>query len=422
MHRRCLLRIIYLLILGSYTTSSASQSYSLSDCLKLISSHSVQIAQAVVNSSRAQAAYEEANKPKLPQLVAQGNLATASDIITQSNDANKAVIRIEQGTLPFGATWKLGTQRSIELEASHLSQVETTQDVEMLVKQLYFSILRDQDTMANINLVEEQFKRLMNDVVPRYQIGRAPSFDMVKVRSAIYDLTRNREVLKAQLAGERAQLAEVIGVKADENWIIQPIPHLPEVPAARISTLSFEKNPTFVTLNKQIEATDATISVAQASRLPALSAAVEYGLTGQSPETMVPSWNAYGQLRFTLFDWGLVSTQIAQAKADAELSRKKLEAETQRIESDFIQTRTLAIAHFDDQKRLQKLLPELKRASDSSIERYRKAAVGIIEATDSTSLWLQNLVNERAAYYGYLSDLAHLERVSGQHLEVSNGI
>lgn len=375
----------------------------------------------MVNSSRAQAAYEEANKPKLPQLVAQGNVATASDIVTQNNDANKAVVRIEQGTLPFGSTWKLGTQRSLELEVANLSQVETIQDVEMLVKQLYFSILRDQDTMSNINLVEDQFKRLMNDVVPRYQIGRAPSFDLVKVKSALYDLTRTREVLKAQLAGERAQLAEVIGIKAEENWAIQPISRIPDLPSPTLNALDFSHNPTFATLNKQIEATDAAIDVAVASRLPALSAAAEYGLIGQTPDTTVLSWNAYAQLRFTFFDWGLVSTQVAQAKADAELSRKKLQAETQRIESDFIQTRSLAEAHLDDQKRLQKLLPELKRSSDASIERYRKAAVGIIEATDATSLWLQNLLNERAAYYGYLSDLAHLERVTGHQLEASYG-
>jgi outer membrane protein TolC len=316
----------------------------------------------------------------------------------------------------------LGTQKSLEAVASRLSQVETTQDVEMLVKQLYFSILRDQDTMSNINLVEEQFKRLMNDVVPRFQIGRAPSFDLVKVRSALFDLTRTREVLKSQLAGERAQLAEMIGLQADESWALQPISHLPEIPAAKFASLDFHYNPTFSTLNRQIEASDAAVGVAEAARLPALSAALEYGLAGQTPSTMVPSWNGYAQLRLTFFDWGLISTQVAQAKADSELARKRLEAETQRIESDFIQSRALAEAHLDDQKRLQKLLPELKRASDSSIERYRKAAVGIIEATDATSLWLQNLLNERAAYYGYLADLAHLERVTGHGLEVPYGL
>ena len=414
--------LIALLIAGSVCLPSphfllADEALSLTQCIELISENSVQFAQALANEARSRAALDEANKPKLPQLVAQGNIATSSNEVTQATDSNKAVLRIEQGTLPFGSAWKLGTQRGVELDVAHLSKVETKQDVEMLVKQLYFSILRDQDTIENLNVVEETLKHLLSNVAPKFQIGRAPSFDLVKVKTAIYDLTRSREILKSQLIGEENQLAQVIGIRKT-SLKLKPVLKLPEIAPTAHTESTPKENPTLLGLSKQVEASEVGVDVAKYSRLPALSAALEYGPTGQTLSTTVPSWTAFAQLRLTVFDWGLISSQVAQARSGVILAEKKLEAESQRIDSDFVQTQSQADAHLMDQSRLQILMPELKKTAIVSIDRYRQGGMSILETTDAVSLWLQNLNNERAAFYAYLSDLAHLERLTGDKLNV----
>lgn len=387
---------------------SAAAALSLADCIGRVQTNSVQIVQAQVNEFRAKSAMDEAYRPMLPQLLAQGNLWTSSDVSTQSIDSNKAVFRLEQGTLPFGATWKLGAQRKAEYEAAHISQIESQQDVEQLVRQLYFSILRDQDAIQNSDYVEKEMRRLAEMVAPKFQIGNPVVFDSVKIKSAIFDLTRNRELLQSQLVGERVQLSQLIAIPPDQV-ILRPLS--PPKPLVDIKTDS--ENPTLLGLRKQIEASEAAVSVAEAARLPTLGAAIEYGGTGQTYDTMVKAWSAQLQLRFTIFDWGLTSSQISQARSGVVLSQKKLELEKQRTDSELAQLMETAKAHLADQQRLQAMMPQFKRAATSSTDRYRHAAIGIIEATDAISLWLANLSNERAAFYSYYADLARIDRLTG---------
>ena len=391
--------------------------YTLKDCLGRIQENSVQVAQAVVNEARSKAALEEADKPRLPQLVAQGDLEQSSNIYAQALDTNKAVIRIEQGTLPFGSAWRLGDQRKLELESSHFAAIESTQDVEQLVKDLYFSILQEQDLIAHYSQIESQFQKLLANVVPRFQIGRAPSFDLVKVKLAIYELKRTREITEAQLIGERSQLAKILGFKSP-NFDLERLELIPSLPPGAFSQKSMDANPTLLVLQKDVEASKAAVSVATSARLPSLGLSAEYGLAGISPDTMVEAWTAMGSLRLTIFDWGLISSQVDQAKASVILAEKKQEAELQRISSEWAQTWALADAHFTDQKRLKALLPELDKTARVSIDRYRKAALGILEVTDAVSIWLQALTTERSDYYSYLADLAHLERLTGNTFTV----
>jgi outer membrane protein TolC len=415
-----LFRFALLFLLGFAYLAETSVSFadpqnlgplSLADCLSRVEKESVQVAQTVVSQAKANAALKEAYQPRLPQLVAQENLADAQDPIILSPDSNKAVIRIEQGTLPFfGSTWRLAQQKQLEWEVARLSVVESVQDVRLLVKQLYFSILRDQDIIASLGQVEKEFDRLVATVVPKYQIGRAPSFDVVKVRSSTYDLARTRDLTRSLWIGEKSQLNEILRL-GGTGFDLLDLRKTPDISTAQIG---LAENPTLAGLQKTIESADATVSVTRAQRLPSLSAALEYGFEGTTPTTMVNTWTVTAQLRLTLFDWGLISAQVEEAEATTALAQKKLEAETQRSKSDYDQTVALGEAHLADQKRLEALLPELKRAAAAAVGRYKVGGMSIIEVTDAINLWLQGLINEKTAYYSYLSDLAKIERLSGR--------
>jgi len=403
---------------GAFALETAPDSViTLSECLARLNSHSIQVAQALVGELRAQSALDEANRPRLPQLVAQANFLQSSDVVNQAVDSNKAVLRVEQGTLPFfGSAWKLGIQKAAELEVARSAVMESRADAAFLVKQLYFSILRDQDTIEKLNAIELELNRVLNTVLPKFQMGRAPSFDQVKVRSSIYDLSRQRETTLAQLVGEKTQLRQIVGIE-NGNFKLKEMP-ADSVPKNESSATQADekmalRNPTLTGLSLGVDASEASISTASGARLPALSAAFEYGGTGQTATALVRGYNAFVQLRLTLFDWGLISSQVSQAEHATTLARQKLEAEKNRIFTELQTTQALAHAHLADQQRLFKILPEMKRAENAAVERYRRAGIGIIELSDSVSLLLTTLLNERLAYYSYLGDLAHIKRLVG---------
>src|SRR5206468_6024590 len=135
---------------------------------------SVQIAQSGLNIARARGAMTEVESQKLPIVVGQANLLRSYDLYSQSNDANKAVVRVEQNSFPLlGPIWPQATQRKREVEAAEITKVESEQDVRLLVTQLYFEILRDEESIARIKIVESEFSKLVETSIPRYNFGKA---------------------------------------------------------------------------------------------------------------------------------------------------------------------------------------------------------------------------------------------------------
>jgi outer membrane protein TolC len=400
---------------------SAQAELSLEDCLRRVNQGSVQIAQSEVNVARAKAAVHEVQSQKLPQLLGQANLYKSYDLVNQATDANKAVIRVEQSAFPFfGPVWPTATQRSRELETAEIAKVESEQDVRVLVKQLYFSILRDRDSIERMKEIEKDLASLLDRSLPHYNFGAAHSFDSVKIRSTKYDLVRARALLEAQLIFEISELSQIISVSNSEAANLRPIKNLPSLPPVeRIRSLSLATNPTVLLNEKQIQASSASVRAAEFARIPSLSAFYEVGSLGQTLNTMYKGWDAGVQFRLVIFDWGLISSQVSQAEAQVQLSEKKRQADLERNESAISQAHALAEAHLLDRTNLNGILAETRRTALDSRERYRHAGIGIIELTDAINLWLQTTLNERAAYYGYLTDFANLERLAGEGLKVN---
>jgi outer membrane protein TolC len=278
-----------------------------------------------------------------------------------------------------------------------------------LVKQLYFSILRDEDAAKDFLDVESELKRLQETIIPKYSIGRVPPFDLVKVKSAMADLQRTDGVTRAQLIGERKQLAEILGIS---DLSTEPIDSVPTVPDA--TEQNFSANPTLQSLSEEIAASQFGVKAAKASRLPEFTGALEYGRSGQTSDTTSLGWDISAGAKLSLFNWGQISSQIAQEKSSANLARNKLQIEEQNVRVDLAQTKALAKAHLADFRTLKELLPQTHESAKAATSRYSRGATGILEASDAIDLWLQSLLNERSAYYAYLSDLAKIERLIGR--------
>lgn len=95
------------------------------------------------------------------------------------------------------------------------------------------------------------------------------------------------------------------------------------------------------------------------------------------------------------------------------MAQNALETQRQQLSSQLLQVQATAKAYQEDQKRLEGLLPEAEQASHAAVKQYRLGAMGIVETTDAVNLWLTTSLNERNAYYSYLSSLSQLERLTG---------
>ncbi len=400
------------IFLISWTGSALSKQFlSLDQCLEIARTKSPQAIDGLLSEEKAKGTLRETSSRKLPHVFAVGAVSTSDDPSTQLPDANRGIVRAEQNLYPFSSDWVKVDQSRALVRAAGFSKLESESDVALLVKQLYFSILRDRRAIQSYEEVNAQFHRLQETIVPRYTVGRVPPFDLVKVKTSIADVERNLDATSAQLSGEETQLSLILGVQ-DSGLELKPLTSLPEIPA--VETDSMSQNPTLLSISAQTEASKFGLSATKRSRLPSLLAGADYGYSGQKIDSMSLGWGADVELRLPLWDWSEISSQVSQQKTELALSENRFELERQKIGTDFAETQASAKAHLADEKRVKAFFTEVKQAAQTSVQRYRQGASGILEATEAIDLWLQTLLNEQAAYYGYLSDLAKIERLTGK--------
>ena len=390
----------------------------LSQSLGLAQARSLQEVQAALQETKAKAVRDETNSQKWPRISAVGQYSTSDDVTTQLPDDNQALLKAEQNLLPFlSPDWRRAGQKEEEYKASQTEHRASREDVDLLVKQLYFAILRDQDAVQRMDRVTGDFQTLLDYLAPQFTVGRTPRFDQVKVKASLADLARNRALTLAQLAGEKSELAQVLGLK-EADLDLRALSVLPEIPASAAAD-SLEENPTLEALGQRADAARIGLDADSFARLPSLDAVFRYGYTAPTWEDLSRGWDVTVQLELPLLDWGGIASQRAQDRADWQLAQNALELQRQQLSSQWAQTLASTQANLDDYRRTHDLLPETERASHAAVKQYRMGAMGIVETTDAVDLWLQTSLNERNAYYSYLSSLAQMERLTGGVLKVN---
>ena len=412
--------LLLVIILGS-AVSLRAETLSLSECLQRAQARSLQIIRSELEARQAQAGLAEARGRNLPQLSGVYALEKSDDPSTQLQGSNMAMVRIEQRVYPLSADWMRAQQQAAALQAALLAKLETAGDLDLAVKQLYFSIANADEALRSLGRVEDQLKRLRETILPRFAVGRVPHFDAIKVKVSISDLTRAKELVSADRAAREAELAQIMGLSPDADLQLKALAAVPDPPAPAGIHSQLANNPTLRVLSQQVSGDELGVKAAQRARYPDLLAGFEYGPNGPTTSSMPLSWDVTVGLKLPLYDWGSISARVAQQQAQADLSRNRLRLEEQQVQTRLIEAAAAARAHLSDFRRLAELLDETHEAALAAVDQYKRGALGILEATDALNLWLQTSLNGRGAYYAYLSDLARLERLSGGAAPVAYG-
>lgn len=400
---------------------------SLAECVETGKRRSLQVLQATQNELRTQASWQEAKSNKLPQLIGNLQISQTNNLATQLQDANSFYVTLQQIAYPFSPIWRQAEQRSVDYQASHVGKIETEQDVELLIKQYYFDILMNLDILKNLADVESLLIRLSETVIPKYTVGRAPSFDIAQVKTTLASLHAQRTVTEAQVRAQKSRLSQLLGLPPDGALELQPIQTIPSLadyfaekaPGSRPLELGdFGLNPSFQRLQLQVKSADLGVGIAGAARLPTLVAAFETDYSGATLSDLSSGWTFAVGLQFPIFTWGKIGAQVRQQQISVDLQQTQLDLLKQKTNSDWIQATQLAKATLENEQKFKLLIPEVHRVSILSIERYKSRATSILEVASAVNLWLNTFSNERTAYYTYLGTLAQMERLNGQSQRV----
>jgi outer membrane protein TolC len=269
------------------------------------------------------------------------------------------------------------------------------------------TVNEDSETAAqgHVDLVQAQIDA--DDAAP---------VDIHRVRTELYQSRLALSSARNQAAIARATLWSALGEPAAPIEIIDvwqepaPLPGLDECVVA-----AFQSRPDLAATQAGVKAARRGLELARLARRPQLhlDGMAEYGRhNGQSGT----SWSVYGTLSQSIFDGGVNSAGVDQARAQLHAAKANLERLEQAIRLG-VETAWLSLRQSAESIAAAEAAQTEARVSlDSAEERYA-ANVGILlEITDAQATATGADVSVVRAHYDYNTALADLEQAMGAPL------
>ena len=158
-------------------------------------------------------------------------------------------------------------------------------------------------------------------------------------RSQIQVLTQKQRMtsLENDFAKQKINLARLIGLPPNSRYeLTDDIPYADAPPLGEEDAVrqALAQRQDVMAADAQIRAADRVRAAAKAERLPSLSLAADYGVTGTNPSESHGTFSVVGTLKVPIWQGGRTAGDIEQANAVLDQRRAELEDLKSRVESE----------------------------------------------------------------------------------------
>ncbi|MGL4315158.1 MAG: efflux transporter outer membrane subunit [Pseudomonas sp.] len=284
---------------------------------------------------------------------------------------------------------------SAEASAADLAGVRLSQQSELVQNYLQLRVLDQQKRLLDetVAAYQQAFRIAEN----QYKAGIVPRSDVTQALTQL----KSTEAEAVDLEYQRAQLehaiAVLVGVAPSEFSLAvrNEVPALPAVPASLPSTL-LERRPDIAGAERRVIAANASIGVAKAAYYPDLTLSASGGYRSGSLNDWISTpnrfWSIGPAFAMTLFDGGLISSQVDQAEAGYDKTvadyRQTVLDGFREVEDYLVQLSVLEREALVQQQGLDAARESLRLM----LNQYK---AGTVEFTDVVSVQTTALSNER---------------------------
>ncbi|THG86297.1 efflux transporter outer membrane subunit [Pseudomonas sp. A-1] len=310
--------------------------------------------------------------------------------------------------LTFGVNWELdlwgklrrqleADNASLSASAADLAAVRLSLQSELAQNYLQLRVLDEQQRLLDATVAA--YARSLRLTENQYQAGIVPKSDVTQARTQL----KSTEAQAIDLRYQRAQLehaiAVLIGVPPSEFELaaVDGVPALPQVPVSVPSQL-LERRPDVASAERAVMSANAEIGVAKAAWFPSLSLSAAGGYRGDTFGQWINTpnrfWSIGPQFAMTLFDAGLIRSQVDQAEARYDQTvagyRQTVLDSFREVEDYLVQLRVL-----EEESGVQQEALDAARESLRLVENQYKA--GTIDYNSVVSVQTAALSNERSS-------------------------
>jgi len=306
--------------------------------------------------------------------------------------------------LNFSASWELdlwgrlrrgleSSRANMQASSADLAAVRLSLQSELVQNYLQLRVLDAQKRLLDATV--EAYARSLRISENQYRAGIVGRSDIAQARTQL----KSTEAQSIDLQYQRAQLehaiAVLIGVPPAEFALaeVDALPQLPQIPSLLPSQL-LERRPDVAAAERDVMAANAEIGVAKTAWFPSLSLGAAGGYRSGTLDNWIQTpnrfWSIGPEFAMTLFDGGLIRSQIEQAEAGYDQTvanyRQTVLDSFREVEDSLVQLRVMAEEALVQQEALEAAQESLRLIENQ----YRAGTVDFLSVATVQTTALNN--------------------------------
>ena len=308
----------------------------------------------------------------------------------------------------------------LDTDVAETALLAAHEDLVVRLAQAYFDVLRSASELEFRASDLDAIRRQLQQSERRYEVGDIAITDVVEAR-ARRDLAEAAEIdarnrvedareALAEITGLDPAALELAGLDADFE-LLAPDPADVDAWVA----LAEEFNLDLAAARGELEATEASVAVQRAQRLPTLSVGASVASLssddGPRPDGETGSVSLTGRL--PLLSGGLVTAQVAQARAQARLAEERVVEARRRVTRGTRNAYRAVVAAIARVRALEQALASTRqaaRATEAGFEAGTRTSVEVLESLRDTFRARSDYASAR---YDYILGTLQLEQSAG---------
>jgi outer membrane protein TolC len=245
-------------------------------------------------------------------------------------------------------------------EASRLGVAAARAQIVFDTSIAYFDLIRARATQLDLQASLERLSRYVITIEQLEKSGRVITNDVLKFRTARDSTELALDAARGNSERAAATLGILIGEPNPQDLDLAPLNGLPPKPSGDLA-----QSPVMQAAQRAIASATKQIEAAKAERLPTFQVAFTTGFVGiDPPKTIAHNFGGSydGVVSMPIFDGGLISSHIDQAKA------KEHSATAQARQTEYILRKRVADAslHYDEAQRQLDILSRAQPTADDN--------------------------------------------------------
>jgi outer membrane protein len=283
------------------------------------------------------------------------------------------------------------------------------------VKQAYFNLLTANRLLAVADENVRQNQAHLELAQGRFDVGMATRFDITQAQVQLANAELGQITARNNIAIARETLRNALGLDRPLDFeIVDTLDvHDLQVDDAKALDLAYEHRPELASRRLQEEALSEQIDALKKNYLPNLTGDASYIYSGQD-YPLQSSWNIGATVNLSVFNGGLTTAQIGEARAN--LSSLKYQEQSVRLQIALqVRQAVLNLGQSLESIRVsEKGVQQARENLDIAEGRYRTGVGNIIELTDAQASLTTAEGNNVQALSNYKTALAALEQATAQ--------